>query len=47
MAGLCGRTRYQFYLVCKQEPGSSVSIVSGYGLDGRGPIPDRGRGFFL
>jgi hypothetical protein len=27
--------------------GSSVSVVSDYGLDGRGSIPDRGRGFFL
>jgi hypothetical protein len=27
--------------------GSSVSIVSDYGLDYRGSIPDRGRGFFL
>jgi hypothetical protein len=26
---------------------SSVSIVSDYGLDDRGSIPDRGRGFFL
>jgi hypothetical protein len=29
------------------EPGSSVSIVSDYGLDGQDSIPDRGRGFFL
>jgi hypothetical protein len=27
--------------------GSPVSTVSNYGLDGRGSIPDRGRGFFL
>jgi hypothetical protein len=27
-------------------PGSSVSTVSDYGLDGRGSIPDRGRGSF-
>jgi hypothetical protein len=27
--------------------GSSVSIVSDYGLDDRSSIPDRGRGFFL
>jgi hypothetical protein len=27
--------------------GSSVSIVSDYGLDDRGLILDRGRGFFL
>jgi hypothetical protein len=33
------------YLDCSLEgcePGSSVSIVSGYGLDGRGSIPGRG-----
>jgi hypothetical protein len=29
------------------EPGSSVSIVSDYGLDGWGSFPNRGRGFFL
>jgi hypothetical protein len=29
------------------EQGSSVSTVSGYGLDGRVSIPDRGRGFLL
>jgi hypothetical protein len=29
------------------EPGSSVITVTGYGLDGRGSIPDRGREFFL
>jgi hypothetical protein len=27
--------------------GSSESIVTDYGLDDRGPIPDRGRGFFF
>jgi hypothetical protein len=27
--------------------GSSVSIVTAYGLDDRGSIPDRGRGFFF
>jgi hypothetical protein len=27
--------------------GSSCSIVSDYGLDDRGSIPDRGRGFFF
>jgi hypothetical protein len=26
---------------------NSVSVVSDYGLDDRGSIPDRGRGFFL
>jgi hypothetical protein len=30
-----------------QEPGSSVSLVSDYGLDDRGSIPDRGRGYFF
>jgi hypothetical protein len=36
------------YIVCVcVEPGSSVSIVSDYGLDDRGSIPDRGRGFLL
>jgi predicted component of type VI protein secretion system len=29
-----------------ESQGSSVSIVSDYGLDDRGSIPDRGRGFF-
>jgi hypothetical protein len=27
--------------------GNSVSIVSDYGLDDRGSIPDKGRGFFF
>jgi hypothetical protein len=27
------------------EPGGSVTIVSDYGLEGRGSISDRGRGF--
>jgi hypothetical protein len=27
--------------------GSSVGIVSDYGLDDRGSIPDRGKGFFF
>jgi hypothetical protein len=27
--------------------GSSGSIMSDYGLDNRGSIPDRGRGFFF
>jgi hypothetical protein len=30
-----------------KEPGSSGSIVSDYGLDDRGSIPGRGKGFFL
>jgi hypothetical protein len=29
------------------EPGSSVSIVSNYGMDDWASIPNRGRGFFL
>jgi hypothetical protein len=29
------------------ELGSSVRIVSDYGLDGQGLLPYRGRGFFL
>jgi hypothetical protein len=29
------------------EPGSSVSIVTSYGLGDRGSIPDGGGGFFL
>jgi hypothetical protein len=33
--------------VPKKGRGSSVSIVSDYGLDGCGSIPDRGRGLFL
>jgi hypothetical protein len=32
-------------LFCSQ--GSSISIVCDSGLDDRGSIPDRGRGFFL
>jgi hypothetical protein len=30
-----------------KNEGSSVSIVSEYGLDVRGSIPVRGRGFFV
>jgi hypothetical protein len=33
--------------ICTRSRGSSVSVESDYGLDGRGSIPDRGRGFFL
>jgi hypothetical protein len=29
------------------QRGGSVSIVSDYGLDDRGSIPSRGRGFFV
>jgi hypothetical protein len=36
-----------FVLVLGCEPGSQVSIVTGYGLGNRGLIPDRGREFFL
>jgi hypothetical protein len=37
-----------FYSLCllPRSWGSSVSTVSDYGLDDRGSIPDRGRGFF-
>jgi hypothetical protein len=31
----------------RHSQGSSVSIVSDYGLDDRGSILDRGRGFFF
>jgi hypothetical protein len=30
-----------------REPGSSISIVSDYGLDAQGSIPGSGKGFFL
>lgn len=30
-----------------EEPGRSVSIVSDYRPEGRGSIPDKGRGFFF
>jgi hypothetical protein len=31
----------------ERSRGSSVNTVSDYGPDGRGSIPDKGRGFFL
>jgi hypothetical protein len=31
----------------KVDAGNKFSIVSDYGLDDRGSIPDRGRGFFF
>jgi hypothetical protein len=34
-------------IMLNQSHSSSSSIVSDYGLDNRGLIPDRGRGFFL
>jgi hypothetical protein len=34
-------------MFCFRSWGSSVRIVSDYGLDDWGLIPDRGRGFFL
>jgi hypothetical protein len=34
-------------IVISKSRGSSVSILSGYGLDDRGLIPGRGKGFFL
>jgi hypothetical protein len=45
-----GRVEHMEYNVDKislRSQGSSVSIVTGYGLDDRGAIPDGGRGFFL
>jgi hypothetical protein len=41
---------FQFFSVTPgncESRGSSVSIVTHYGLDDRGSIPDRGRGFFF
>jgi hypothetical protein len=38
---------FQTITVRKRSQGSSVSIVSDYGLDNWGSIPNRGRGFFL
>jgi hypothetical protein len=35
------------YWMWGRSRGSSVSIVTDYGLDDRGSIPDRGRGFFF
>jgi hypothetical protein len=37
---------FLFYFIYRSR-GSSGSIVSDYGLDDRGSIPDRGRGFFF
>jgi hypothetical protein len=37
------RARYQYFMI----QGSSVSIVSDYGLDGQGSIPGRVNGFFF
>jgi hypothetical protein len=34
-------------IIIMRSQGSSVSIVSDYGLDDRGSIPDRGREFFF
>jgi hypothetical protein len=41
---LAGRPDYN---IPSANDRSLVSTVSDYGLDGRGSIPDRGRGFFL
>jgi hypothetical protein len=40
-------TLFSIITYTQYEFGSSVSVASDYGLDGRGSIPDRGRGFFL
>jgi Ca2+-binding EF-hand superfamily protein len=36
-----------YHLWSRGSSGSIGSIVSDYGLDDRGSIPDRGRGFFF
>jgi hypothetical protein len=36
-----------FLLFSTEEPGSSGSIVSDYGLDDRASIPGGGKGFFV
>jgi hypothetical protein len=46
------RHEYVFLILLQDEHdkvsrGSSVSIVTDYGLNDRGSIPDRGRGFFF
>jgi hypothetical protein len=41
--GACTKTVY----TASPSRGSSVGTVSDYGLDGRGSIPDTGRGFSL
>jgi hypothetical protein len=38
---------FQIGTIVQWSRGSSDSIVSDYGLDDRGSIPDRGRGFFF
>jgi hypothetical protein len=45
----CSTIRFllMFWHYLKWSHGSSGSIVSDYGLDDRGSIPDRGRGFLL
>jgi hypothetical protein len=39
--------KYQSVIVYVRSRGSSVSIMSDYGLDDRGSIPDRVRGFLF
>jgi hypothetical protein len=38
---------HDIVIILKESRGSSVSIMTGYGLDDWGSIPDRDRGFFL
>jgi hypothetical protein len=38
--------QFQLHIQDRVQPGSSVSIVPDYGLDGWGSIPGRCRGFF-
>jgi hypothetical protein len=41
------RKIFQLYGGKKQSRGSSGGLVSDYGLDDRGSIPDKDRGFFF
>jgi hypothetical protein len=42
-----GRANFFSLKAVPRSRGSSVSIVSDYGLDDRGSIPERSRGFFF
>jgi hypothetical protein len=46
LVGLIQMCLNETYSTACGSRGSSISIVSDCGLDGRGSIPDRGRGFF-
>jgi hypothetical protein len=45
--GIWGTWGYRTGIIQKSSRGSSVSTVSDYGLDDRGLILGKGRGFFL